>query len=66
MARKSILIGNNLYKVLQFDAPFICIEPWYGRCDCEGYKGELKDRAWENELPGSGIWTASYFIEIEI
>lgn len=48
------------------NAPFICIEPWYGRCDSEGYEGELKDRAWENELPGSGIWTASYFIEIEI
>ena len=46
------------------NAPFICIEPWYGRCDSEGYEGELKDRAWENELPGSGIWTASYVIEI--
>lgn len=20
-------------------APFVCIEPWYGRCDCAGYGG---------------------------
>ena len=46
------------------NAPFVCIEPWYGRCDSEGYEGELKNRAWENELKGKGIWTASYFIEI--
>ncbi len=46
------------------NAPFVCIEPWYGRCDSEGYEGELKDRAWENELKGQDIWTASYFIEI--
>lgn len=46
------------------NAPFVCLEPWYGRCDREGYTGELKDREWENELEGGGIWTASYFIEI--
>lgn len=34
-------------------APFICIEPWYGRCDRTDFKGELKDREWGNALqPG--------------
>ncbi len=35
------------------DAPFVCIEPWYGRCDGENFDGELKDREWGNRLePG--------------
>ena len=37
-------------------APFICIEPWYGRCDRVGYEGEYKDKDWMNCLaPGEGF-----------
>lgn len=37
-------------------APFICIEPWYGRCDSESFAGELKDRDWEQSLePGESF-----------
>lgn len=43
-------------------APFVCIEPWYGRCDREGFAGELKDREWENELQPNGIFQAEYRI----
>lgn len=25
-------------------APFVCLEPWQGRCDRHGYTGELKDK----------------------
>ena len=25
------------------DVPFVCIEPWYGRCDTVGYHGEFKE-----------------------
>lgn len=32
------------------DAPFVCIEPWYGRCDKAGYCGTLEDREWGNKL----------------
>ncbi|MCM1307397.1 MAG: aldose 1-epimerase family protein [Butyrivibrio sp.] len=32
------------------DAPFVCIEPWYGRCDGEDFDGELKEREWGNTL----------------
>lgn len=46
-------------------APFICIEPWYGRCDKENYQGELKDRDWENTLAPGSVWNASYEIVIE-
>ena len=45
-------------------APFVCIEPWYGRCDRAGYQGSLADREWENSLAPGGEWTRSYQIEI--
>jgi galactose mutarotase-like enzyme len=45
-------------------APFICIEPWYGRCDRVGYEGEYKDKDWMNCLaPGEGFKSV-YTIEI--
>ena len=46
-------------------APFVCIEPWYGRCDREGFDGELKDREWENALPTGGMFHADYRILTE-
>ena len=45
-------------------APFVCIEPWYGRCDREGFDGELKDREWENSLEPGKAFEASYRIQI--
>ena len=47
------------------DCPFVCIEPWYGRCDSERFDGELKDRDWENALEAGGEFEASYKIIIE-
>lgn len=46
------------------DAPFICIEPWYGRCDGADFGGELKERAWEQELLAGAEFTAEYKITI--
>ncbi len=46
------------------DVPFICIEPWYGRCDHEDFSGTLEERAWGNKLEAGGIWGASYTIYI--
>lgn len=43
-------------------APFICIEPWYGRCDADNFKGELKDREYTNTLEPNGIFEAAYTI----
>lgn len=45
-------------------APFVCIEPWYGRCDTFGYDGEFKDRDWMNHLLPSEVFEAQYTIEI--
>lgn len=44
-------------------APFICIEPWYGRCDSVDYTGDFKEREWTQELSG-GVFEAAYRITI--
>lgn len=46
-------------------APFVCIEPWYGRADRETFQGELDQREWGNELAPGGVFEASYEIRIE-
>ncbi len=45
-------------------APFVCIEPWYGRCDSEGYSGEFKDRDWTQSLAPNESFTTSITIDI--
>ncbi len=45
-------------------APFICIEPWYGRGDRNGFSGELSEREWGNTLKGQESFEASYVIEV--
>ncbi|MFG6334418.1 MAG: aldose 1-epimerase family protein [Lachnospiraceae bacterium] len=44
-------------------APFICIEPWYGRCDRLDFAGDFKEREWVQEL-AEGTFEASYRITI--
>ena len=46
------------------EAPFVCIEPWYGRCDHEDFKGTLEDREWGNALDAGAAFEAKYTIEI--
>ena len=46
------------------NAPFICIEPWYGRCDSGDFKGELKERAWGQELGAGAEFMTEYRITI--
>lgn len=46
------------------NAPFICLEPWYGRCDRAGYEGDYKDKDWVSRLAPGESFHASYTIEI--
>lgn len=32
------------------NCPFVCIEPWYGRCDSKDFEGNLEDRKWQQKL----------------
>ncbi|RHP34402.1 aldose 1-epimerase family protein [Lachnotalea sp. AF33-28] len=44
--------------------PFICLEPWFGRCDDLGYTGELKDKTGIMQLDAGDTFEASYYIVI--
>lgn len=44
------------------NAPFICIEPWFGRCDSVDFEGELDERAFNNALKPGKTFTTSYTI----
>lgn len=45
-------------------APFVCIEPWFGRCDTYGFEGEFADREWSNTLAPAEVFNSTYTIEI--
>ncbi len=44
------------------NAPFLCIEPWCGRCDSEDFEGTLKARAYDNVLEAGEKFNTSYVI----
>lgn len=76
IGRVALLDGSRKeYLAVEFDAPlvgiwsppkkqapFVCIEPWYGRCDSEVFEGELKDREWGNTLKPDEEFHAKYKI----
>ena len=45
-------------------APFVCIEPWYGRCDDENFEGTLEERKWGNRIAPGEVWKAFYTVEV--
>lgn len=47
------------------NAPFVCIEPWYGRCDEIDFHGSLEERAYTNTLEGKKEFYAEYSIRFE-
>lgn len=46
------------------NAPFVCIEPWYGRADRFDFTGSIKDREYINEVSSKEAFEASYKIRI--
>ena len=49
-------------KVESKGAPFICIEPWYGRCDATDFTGTLQEREYGSELTEGSLFEAAYTI----
>lgn len=43
---------------------FVCLEPWYGRCDNNGFNGELSEKVGVNCIQANEIFEVSYEIEI--
>lgn len=76
----SLMDGNsNKYITVEFDAPlfglwsppkknapFICIEPWYGRSDTATFDGDLAEREWNNCLKANETFRKSYSIYVSI
>ena len=47
------------------DAPFVCIEPWYGRADIVNFTGDFSERPAVNRLAPGETFTGSYLIAID-
>ena len=54
----------GLWSPAKKNAPFLCIEPWYGRCDASDFTGSLEEREYGNSLEACCIFEAGYTIEI--
>ena len=45
-------------------APFVCLEPWYGRTDDAGFKGNIQDKAGIQKLDAGKTFEADYTITV--
>ena len=43
-------------------APFVCIEPWCGLCDSEGFSGQWQNRPFAITIPAHESWRNAYEI----
>ena len=50
----------------QKNAPFVCIEPWYGLGDPRGFSGEFKEKPLMNHLQPGASFMSKYEITIAI
>ncbi len=55
----------GLWSPAKKDAPFICIEPWYGRCDAVGFDGDLFEREYTNILAPGKVFEAEYTVQFD-
>ncbi len=46
------------------NAPFVCIEPWYGRCDAADFSQKLEEKAYSSSLAPGGRFCAEYRITV--
>lgn len=47
------------------NAPFVCIEPWYGLHDWAGYEGDFRDKYLMNQLLPGASFMSEYTITIQ-
>lgn len=56
------LVG--IWTQIKKNAPFICIEPWYGRTDRTNFNQQLSEREFGQSVEPGDVFTADYTIEI--
>lgn len=54
----------GIWSCVKPGAPFICIEPWFGRCDALNFEGGLEDREYQNSLLAGEVFRTQYTITI--
>ena len=47
------------------EAPFICIEPWFGRCDAWNFEGSLEEREYQTRLAAGEVFETAYTVTLE-
>lgn len=52
----------GVWSVPDSNASYVCIEPWYGRCDSKTFEGTLQDREWTNSLDKGQVFEKTYKI----
>jgi len=71
-AGQPVVTVNSYSPVIAFwspygkQAPFVCIEPWYGIGDPRGFNGEFKDKPMMNHLLPGSAFSAEYSITISV
>ena len=45
------------------NAPFVCIEPWYGRADKTDFSGTIADRDYDNVLAAGESFEAEFTVD---
>ena len=43
--------------------PFLCIEPWYGLCDEQGFNGSIQERPYMQALEAGKTWENDLVIQ---
>lgn len=56
---------TGLWSPTKKNAPFVCIEPWYGRCDRENFTDDFSKKDHVNKLEAGKTFHTSYTIEID-
>lgn len=54
----------GIWSVPDSNASYVCIEPWYGRCDSMAFEGGLEDRDWTNNVEAGEVFAKEYEISI--
>lgn len=46
------------------DAPFVCLEPWAGRCDNKGFDGDISEKPGISSVEGAEVFSRKYTIVV--
>lgn len=54
----------GIWSMPQSEASYVCIEPWWGICDNQGYEGTLAERPYTNHVQGGETWQHGFTLYI--